>query len=52
MTVTRKGTRKVAAAATAEELQKFDHESVAKGKEEEEEDSTLDSKKRKRDIVE
>ena len=37
--------------ATAKESQKSDHKSVAYGKEEDEEDSTLDSKKRERDIA-
>ena len=50
MTVTRKGTREAAAAATTKEFQKCDHKSVANGKKEEEEDSTLDSEKRQRDI--
>ena len=51
MIVTRKGTSEAAAAATAKEFQKSDHESVANGKEEEEEDSTLDREKRERDIA-
>ena len=51
MTVTQKRTREVSAAATAKESQKSDHKSVANGKEEDEEDSTLDSKKRERDIA-
>ena len=54
MTVTRKGTRAVAAAptASAEEFPQFDHESVVNGEEVKEDDETLDSKKRKRDITE
>ena len=51
MTVTRKGTRGAIAAATSEEFQKSDHKIVVNDKEEEEEGSTLDSKKRKRDIA-
>ena len=51
MTVTQKGTREAAAVATSKEFQKSDHKSVAKGKEEVEEDSTLDSKKLERDIA-
>ena len=51
MTVTRKGTREATATATAEEFLQSDHESVANGEEVEEDDSTLDSKKCKRDIA-
>ena len=38
-------------AVTAKEYLKSDHKSVANGKEVEENDATLDSKKRKRDIA-
>ena len=51
MTVRRKETREAAAEATAKEFLKFYHKSVANGKELEEDDSTLDSEKRKRDIA-
>ena len=44
-------TAAAAAAATAEEFLQSDHQSVANGKEVEEDDATLDSKKRERDIV-
>ena len=40
------------AAATAKEIQKSNHESVADGEEEDEEEYTSDSKKRKREIAE
>ena len=36
MTVTRKGIREAAAAATAEEFQKYNHKSIVNGEEEEE----------------
>ena len=52
MTVTRKGTRVAAAAATAEDFLQSDHKSVANGEEVEEDDATSDSEKRKRDIAE
>ena len=51
MTVTPKGTREAAAAAMAKEFQKPDPKSVVNGKEEEEEYSTLDRDKHKRDIA-
>ena len=51
MTVTRKRKREAAASATAEEFLKYDHKSVANGEEVEEDDSTSDSEKRKRDIA-
>ena len=51
MTVTRKGTRETAEAATFEEFQKPYHESVANAEEEEEEDYTLDSENCKRHIA-
>ena len=51
MTVTQKGIKEVAAASTAEEFQKYYQESVANGKEEKEEASTLDREKRERDIA-
>ena len=51
MTVTQKRTREVSAAATAKQLQSFDHESITNSKEEDEEDSTLDNEKRQRDIA-
>ena len=51
MIVTQKGTREAAAAATAEDFPKSYHKSVANGKEVEEDDSTSDIKKRKRDIA-
>ena len=51
MTVTRKGTREATAAAKAEEFLQSDHESVTNGEEVEEDDSTSDSKKCKRDIA-
>ena len=51
MTVTQKGTREAAAAATAKEFLQSDHESVANGKEVEEDYATLDSRKREREIM-
>ena len=51
MTVTLKGTREAATAATAKEFLRSDHKIVVDGKEVEEDDSTLDSKKRERDIT-
>ena len=52
MTLTQKITRVAAAAATAEEFLKSDHECVANGEEVKEVDATSDSKKRERDIAE
>ena len=51
MTVTRKGAREAAAAATSKEFLNSDHKSVANGEELEEDDSTSDIKKRERDIA-
>ena len=51
MTLTRKGKRAAASASTAEEFLQSDHESVANGKEVEEDDAILDSEKRKRYIA-
>ena len=51
MTVTQKVTRESTAAAMVKKFQKYNHESVANDKEEEEEDSTLDSKNHERDIA-
>ena len=51
MTVTQKGTRATAAAATAKEFLQSAHKSVKNGKEVEEDDSTLDSEQRERDIA-
>ena len=51
MTVTRKGTKEAAAAATDEEFLQSNQESVANGEEVEEDDSASDSEKRERDIA-
>ena len=51
MTLTQKVTRAAAAADTAKEFLQYYHKSVVNGKEVEEDDATLDSKKRKRYIA-
>ena len=51
MTLTQKGPRVVAVAATVEKSLKSVHESVDNGEEVEEDDTTSDSKKRERDIA-
>ena len=51
MTLTRKENREASAAATAKEFLQSDHKSVANSKEVEEDDPTLDSEKREKDIV-
>ena len=50
MKLTRKGTR-AAAAAMAKDFPQSDHESVANGKEVEEDDAILDNEKCERDIA-
>ena len=51
MTLTQKGTRAVAAAATTKDILHYDPESVASREEEKEDDENLESGKRKKSIT-
>ena len=52
MTLTRKGTRAAAAAATAKYILESDSGTIASGKKEKEDDENLEIKKRKKAIAE